>query len=151
MKELRPQLLIHLHWAYLDKYTDAKGFHICICRDTYTPPFTRPCVSWLYTCRSLVLKRYVRCDVQKKKKKRRIGLLPPGVPDLCARSKDLGNLHTLGENVPMGDLDGRDVPDNGQTNPRSQMHREFGEEGETLAGRYLVPLNKTVTLHAGTR
>lgn len=85
MKLLRLQLLIHLHGAYLDKYMDTQGFHICICRDTYTPPFIQLCVFRLYTCRSLILKiQEVVHDVYGEKKRKGIRLLPPGVPVLCA-------------------------------------------------------------------
>lgn len=151
MKELRFQLFIYLYWVFLDKYIDVEGFYICICRDIYIFSFIRLCVFWLYICRLFVLKRYVRCEVQKKKKKRRIGLLFLGVFDLCVRSKDLGNLYTFGENVLMGDLDGRNVFDNGQINLRLQMYREFGEEGEILVGWYFVFFNKIVILYVGIR
>ena len=89
MKLLRLQLLVHLHGAYLDKYMDTQGFHICIRRDTYTPPFTQLCVFRLYPCRSLILKiQEVVHDVQGKKKKKGIRLLSPGVPVQCVHMKN---------------------------------------------------------------
>lgn len=116
-------------------------------RSGYTPQFTQPCCPWLDPCRSLILKRCVRRDVRGKKKKGILDCYTCSVRS-CA---DLSNLRTLSENVPTGDLEGRNVLTMDRSSPGPQTQGEFGEDGKTLSGWCLVPLNKTITLHAGTR
>lgn len=67
--------------------------------------------------RSLILKRCIRRDIQGEKERDQI------VTSKCAYSvcscEELGYLHTLGENVPTGKLEGKHVPDDGQIKPRT--------------------------------
>lgn len=150
MKLLRLQLLIHLRGAYLDKYMDTQGFHICIRRDTYTPPFTQLCVSWLYTCRSLILKRQeVVHDVQGEKKRRDLTVTSRCACAVCSYEEP-GYLHTPCENVPIEDLKGVSVPKI-RSSPRPQTRSEFCKEGKPLASWCLAPLNKTATSHTGNK
>lgn len=85
MKELKLQLLRHLHGAYLDKYMDTQVFYIRIFRDTYTLQFTQLCFPWLYICRSLILKGTLGITYGGKMKELRF--LLPRVPLLCAHAK----------------------------------------------------------------
>lgn len=46
MKELRLQLLIHLHGAYPDKYVDTQGLYICIYTETQPGSHSYASLGW---------------------------------------------------------------------------------------------------------